>query len=192
MTGYGYDASNLMTTRTDPNGHVTTNTFDTAKRITTQVDAAGGTTTVGYGADGSTTVTSPGGRVVVDVYTNGELSSATRGSGTAQAGTSTYTYDPATFALASVRDPNGHTSTYTTDSAGNRLTDTDANGHAQSWTYDALGDVLTATDRNGHTTTNTYDGRGNLTSSSARWEAPSSKPSSTPTPPQPTQGTSPP
>ncbi len=166
VVGYGYDGSNLMLTRTDPKGNVTTNTYDTAQRITTQKDAAGGTTTVGYGSDGSTTLTSPGGRVVVDVYTNGLLSSATRGFGTAQAGTSNYTYDPATFALATISDPNGHTSTYTNDPAGNRLTDTNANGRTQSWTYDGLRDVTSATDRNGYTTTNTYDSRGNLLTSS--------------------------
>jgi RHS repeat-associated protein len=166
VTSYGYDASNLMTTRTDPNGHVTTNTYDVAHRIITQVGAAGGTTTIGYGSDDSTTVTSPSGRVVVDLYTNGELTSVTRGAGTPQAGTWTFTYDPATFALATASDPNAHTSTYTVDSAGNRLTATDANAHTSSWTYDSLNDVLTATDRNGHTTTNTYDARGNLLTTS--------------------------
>lgn len=82
-----------------------------------------------------------------------------------------------------------NTRSFTVDSFGNRLTETDANGHPTSSTYDAAGNVmtrtryldtntpvtwsytyntfnqaLTATDPLGHTTTNVYDTKGNLRS----------------------------
>jgi RHS repeat-associated protein len=162
-TSYGYNTSNLMTTITDPTLKVITNTYDTSKRVITQTDPAGKAITFAYGGNGATTVTSPDGRVIIDTYADGQLVSQTRGAGTPQAATWTYSYDPATLGIATITDPNGHTRRYTYDPAGNTLSDTDGLDHQQSWTYDTLNNPRTHTDRNGNTTIYSYDARGNLT-----------------------------
>jgi RHS repeat-associated protein len=161
ITHFGYDASNLLTSATDADGAHTINTYDVGQRVTGQQDPDGNTTTFGYATGGVTTITSPAGRVTTHTYSNGELLSETRGAGTAQAATWTYTYDPATLGVTSVTDPNNHTRRATYNLAGNQLTDTDPLGNTQSSTYDSLGDITSVTDRSGTTTTNTYDTAGN-------------------------------
>jgi YD repeat-containing protein len=63
-------------------------------------------------------------------------------------------------------DANGHTTTYTYDSANNMLSQTahldDGTPVTTSYTYNSFGEVLTMTDPLGHVTTNTYDTKGNL------------------------------
>jgi RHS repeat-associated protein len=122
-------------------------------------------TTFTYGAS-STTVTDPNGNVDVQNYTNGLLTSITRGSGTPQAATWTYGYQSPTLAATSVTDPDGHTSRATYDAQANLLTQTDGLGRTTAYTYDALNDLTSIKDPLGHTTTLTYDASGNLLSKS--------------------------
>lgn len=162
VTKYGYDSFNLLTTVTDPRGNTTTNVYDAAHRVTSQTDRAGGVTSLDYGTAGTTTTTTPGGRVTAETYINGQLVKVVKGIGTPQVATWRYAYDPATYAMTSVTDPLGHTSTATYDASGNRLTATDPKGRQQSWTYNALNDATSATDAAGTTTNYTWDAAGNL------------------------------
>jgi RHS repeat-associated protein len=58
----------------------------------------------------------------------------------------------------------GNTATFTYDSTGNRLTETDPLGHTTSYAYNARNQLLTAKDALGNVTSNTYDANGNLAS----------------------------
>jgi RHS repeat-associated protein len=164
VTSFTYDTNHLLLTITDPRGHVvTTNVYDTGRRVTSQTDALSHATTFAYGLDGTVTITDPLGNVTVQQYnqTNGNLTSQTAGYGTTSAATTSYTYDPTTNGVASMTDPRGHTTNYTYDANGNLLTVTDPLSHTTTYTYDSLNDPLTVTDPLSHTTTYTYDSDGN-------------------------------
>jgi len=158
VSSFTYDANHQLLAMTDPRNGTVTNVYDTSGRVTKQTDALGRATTFSYTGT-TTTVTDPLGHVEVDTFQNGLLVSKSVGSGAA---TWSYTYDPTTLAIATVTDPNSHTTTNTYDSHGDLLTTTDALHHTSTYTYDALGDQTTATDPNGVTTTYTYDASGNL------------------------------
>jgi RHS repeat-associated protein len=147
-----------------------TNHYDPSGRVDWQKDQLGRQTTYDYTTiAGSTKVTDPKGNITVYGYANGEMVSLTRGYGTPQAVTWSYTYDPGTLGLTSVTDPNQHTTTMAYDDRGNMVSRTDALGHTTTWTYDGLNDVLTVKDPKGVTTTMTYDSGGNLKSTSTPW-----------------------
>jgi RHS repeat-associated protein len=175
---YGYDSKNRLTTILDPNQQSAaipqplTNVYNSSGQVTSQTDYAGRTTGFAYTGDpftdagGATTITDPRVEVTVDNYTDGLLRSSIAGSGTPSAATTSYGYDPTTFAQTSVTDPNGHTQHATYDSAGDELTSTNPSGDTKTMTYNSFGQVLTSQDANLVTTTNTYDADGNLTSQS--------------------------
>jgi len=168
VTTFGYDSNHRMTTMLDPNQqtlstqHPLTNVYDSSGRVTSQTDFAGRETTFDYTSiTNSTKVTDPVGNVTVYQYDNGILQQKTAGYGTASAATTSYTYDPDTFALTGTTDPNGHTWTSTFDSAGNQTSGTDPLSHGWTATYNAFGEPLTKTDALGVVTTYTYDSAGN-------------------------------
>ncbi|PYS73983.1 MAG: hypothetical protein DMF69_03275, partial [Acidobacteria bacterium] len=72
----------------------------------------------------------------------------------------TWTYDNQLNVMAQT-DALNHTTSFTYDANGNRLTQTDSTG-AITYTYDSLGQVLTVTDQMSGVWTNTYDSHGNL------------------------------
>lgn len=160
-----YDAAHRMLTATDPRGGVLTNVYDSSGRVITQTDAMGRTTTLAY-SPGATTITDPAGHVSFQRYAGLKLASTTNGYATPQAVTSTYVFDPATWRVASVTEPNGHATVNTYDAMGNLLTSTDALGRTTSYTWDALNDETSVTDPTGVKTTMTYDAAGNLLSRS--------------------------
>jgi RHS repeat-associated protein len=166
--GYTYDPNHLLLTMTDPDGGTTTNVYNTAGQVVEQTDPMGRVTTWAYSGDnlspagGTTTMTSPDGNVTVFAYKNLEVQSETRGAGTSQAATTSYTYDPVTLGLASVTDPDGNTTTSTYDSQGNLLTETDPLGRTTTYTYNGFDEPTSVTDPSGVTTTYTYDANGNL------------------------------
>ena len=171
VTRFSYDGGHLLLSKTDPNNGVTSNTYDLARRVLTQTDPMQRTTGFSYSNSGATgtntvTITDPRGNRTVDAYTDSQLSSETKAAGTAGAATWSYTYDPVTLGVASVTDPNAHTSRSSYDSDGNLLTVTDPLGRTTTSTYDGLGDRLTVTDAKNVTTTNTYDSSGRLLTSS--------------------------
>jgi YD repeat-containing protein len=176
---FTYDSNHLLLTMEDPvqyarSGTFLTNTYDTSGRVTKQVDAMGRTTTFTYStnADGTnrTAITDPDGNTTWQDYQNNELVRLTEASLPSQP-VWIFTYDPITLGLASVTDPNGHTSSNTWDTSGNLLSHTDGLGRLMTYTYDSMNDVLTITDPRGnvqgataanYTTTFTYDSNGNL------------------------------
>jgi RHS repeat-associated protein len=162
VTQYGYGAANLLTTITDPDGNEVTNSYDNANRVTSQIDRLGGTTTFAYEANGTTTTTSPSGRITKETYVSGQLLTIVKGAGTPESQTWTYVHDPLTYGTIKVTDPLGHSTAATYDTAGNRLTTTDPRGHSSSWTYNALNETTSSTDALGTTTTFEYDSAGNL------------------------------
>ncbi len=172
VTHYGYGANHLLTTVTDPDGHVTTNVYDSSRRVISQTDPANRTTTWSYSISPSTlsgtvTVTDP--RSIVSQYTvtGGEVTQKIDAYGTAQAATWTYTYDPNTDGVTAVTDPDNHSTSYTYDTAGNELTQTDALNRTTTYTYNSLDEATTKTTPAGETVTSTYDTDGNLDSTSA-------------------------
>ena len=180
VTSFTDDSAHLLLTMTNPNGQSggpdagdkLTNTY-TSGQVTEQVDPMGRATYYSYSGDnlsssgGSTTITDPNGDVTVEEYVNGELISLTKGYGTPTAATWDYAYDPATLGITRVVDPDGNVTTYTYDSLGDVLTNTDALGHTWTYTYNSLGEVLTSQTPDqaeaGVETTNGYNADGNLT-----------------------------
>ena len=82
----------------------------------------------------------------------------------------TYSYDPFALDVASVTDPNGNSTTFGYDSAGNvtSLSRSISNGATQVTTYGhgdvaCPGDVTSMVDPNGQTCKQTYDAAGDLT-----------------------------
>ena len=169
VTQFTYDAHHQLLTMTDPSGGTLTNTYDDSGRVTRQRDPMGRTTSFSYtgtnysALGGTTTVTDPNGNVTTQRYTNGELDSVTRASGTPLAATTSYSYDSATLGVTSVTDPRGHVTVNSYDANGNLLSTTDPLNRKTTYTYDALADPLTRTTPSGHTTTFRYDAKGNLT-----------------------------
>jgi RHS repeat-associated protein len=175
---FTYDSNHLMLTMEDPRqyalngplstGPVVTNTYDGQDRVTEQTDALGRTTSISYATnpDGSetSTITDPKGNVDVETYQNDELITNVAGSGTSNAATTQYSYDPATRGLTSITDPDNHVWTRSYDGNGNLLSSTDPLGHTTTYTYDRLNDVTSVTDAKGIMTTFSYDSNGNVTS----------------------------
>jgi len=140
-----YDASDHVTSHTDPEGFTTSYTYNSAGLLTSVENPDSGTNTNTYtsGSDGSpsnllATSTDPLGR------------------------TTTYAYDSAGNQVA-VTSPGGHTTALTYDSEHRITSTTSPSGAVNQWTYDAAGRVLTTTDPAGAVTTNTYDSAGRLT-----------------------------
>lgn len=161
VTVFTYDASHRLLTMTDPRNGVVTNEYDLAGRVTRQTDPMNRVTQVAYTA-GVTTITDPKNNVHKDEYYDGLRTRQTRGYGTAQAATWTYSYDPKTIGITQVKDPLNHTRKYTYDGVGNVLTAKDGLDRTTTYTYSNLNDVLTVTDPTNVATTFTYDAAGNL------------------------------
>ena len=75
----------------------------------------------------------------------GNVVGVTRLAGTADAVTTTFTYEPTFNQVASVTDPLGHTTSFGHDGVGNLTTITDALGHQSTLSYNAAGQPLTIT-----------------------------------------------
>lgn len=176
-THFGYDAAHRMVNMRLPDqapgvpgatGAALTNVYDSSGRVVEQVDQLGRRTAFAYNGEplgpngGWVTVTDPVGDEVEQYYQWGKLLSETRGANTLEAATWSFEYDPATLGVTRITDPNGDTTHFTYDAAGNVLTTEDTLGRVTTNTYDGLNDLLTTTDPTGVTTTMTYDARGNL------------------------------
>jgi RHS repeat-associated protein len=161
-TAFTYDQSHLMLTMADPNGGTVTNVYDGSGRVTRQTDAMNRLTQFAY-TPGQTTITHPNGNQTQDIYENGELIQETQAFGTLLAAKWLYSYDQVSLGVATVTDPNGHTTINTWDANGNLLSKTDALSQTTSYTYNGFNEVVNATDALGVATTNTYDATGNMT-----------------------------
>jgi YD repeat-containing protein len=121
---FGYDSSHQMLTMTDPRGGVITNSYDTSRRVSTQSDQMNRATTYTYTADG-TSITDPMGHVTAQGYTAGELTTLTKGVGTAGQSTWQYAYDQYILGVTAVTDPNGNINRHSYDPDGNLTSSTD-------------------------------------------------------------------
>ncbi|MFI9381138.1 RHS repeat-associated core domain-containing protein [Kutzneria sp. NPDC052558] len=166
-TQYTY-TGHLMTSMRSPKNYggaasaVTSMTYDSAERVKTQTDANGHTTTFTYSPDGGlaagqTLVTDPSGHKTLDSYQNGLLTSETKGYGTSDAGTTSYTYDPVTLGVSGQTDPDGNVETFSYDDHGNKISESDGLGFTKNYAYDSNDDLIESIDANGVATVTTYD-----------------------------------
>ncbi len=170
VTHFTYDAAHRLRTILDPNQagsaapKPVTNTYDGAGRVDSQTVSQSATrsetTTFNYTeVAGSTKITDPNHNVTLDTYADGLLVSETKGLGSPAEAKWSYTYDPATFGVASVTDPDNHLTTMKYDALGNRTSVIDALQRETKWVYDPATNNLTSfTDASQITTTMVYDG----------------------------------
>lgn len=181
ISAYSYNTQNQMTSVTDGRGIVfLQNTYDANGRVTQQVAADGGITTFAYtllnpqvptSPVQSTTITDPlGNHTTYRFNPQGYLIAVTDPLGQVR----TFNRDPGTNVLLTLQgsghcDACGNPSvgdlSFTYDTAGNLLTETDAAGHSVQFTYDPTFSRLTSyTDEDGNVSRFAYDTRGNRTS----------------------------
>jgi RHS repeat-associated protein len=177
VTMVGYDTYGEQAESSDPDGNITTGTFNgdgqeisvtnpsyTPPGSSTPVN---GTTTVSYNSLGQeTSTTDPLGDITKYSYDQlGDLASKTDPDG----GAWTYTYDPASQQL-SVTDPTGAQTQATYNALGQMVTSTDlvrqnsSAAYTTSYTYNPAGDLTAQTSPTGVTTSATYDALGEQTS----------------------------
>jgi RHS repeat-associated protein len=171
---FAYDGGHRITVMKDPRCFSNSgcpgvqNHYDGSGRIDWQKDPLNRQTSFSYSGDpmtregGATAVTDPSMNVTLDTYRWGLLTSRKLGSGTPEAGTTTYRYDVSSLGITSVSDPNRNLTALTYDANGNLLTLRDAVGNTTVNTYNALNQMLTTRDPLLVTTTTTYDARGNV------------------------------
>jgi len=135
---YVYDARNLLTSSTDPNGAVTKYQYDARRLLTGTTDPLGAVTAFTYDAAGNRT-----GRTDA----NGVATS--------------YGYDPRDL-LVQRTYPDASKDVFGYDAVGRQTSATNATG-AVNTTYDPLGRVTQVTDANGQTLKYGYDAVGNRT-----------------------------
>jgi RHS repeat-associated protein len=165
---YRYDPTTLgVTVAIDPDGNVTRNSYDEHGNLTSTTDPLGRTSyfyfnsfdEIYYSYDPRGTATS---------YTYDEhgnlLEKSTPLNETSEVARTTYTYEAEPGELTAVTDPDGHTTKFAYDSAGDRTGLTDANGHTTSYSYTPDGQLISRTTPSGHTTSYSYDAGGQLTS----------------------------
>ena len=162
---YGYDSAGQMTSMTDPRNRVTTTTYDSQHRVISQTDA-GATTewdwTNGTGTAVEVDITDPTDRHTVMSFEDALPVGVTRGAGSTEELTETYTYN-AYGTIASKTDGAGETWTFGYDDAGNRTSATDPEGHTRHWAYDDHRNLLWDRLPSGRRTGFEYDGNDNLT-----------------------------
>lgn len=169
-----------QTNVTDPNGHVRSVTFGTPQifpdgfqtggMITSETRALGlpeqETLTYNYGGAGVNnpanflqSLTDALGRTTSFTYDGmGNTTSVTRLAGTAQAVTTSFTYDPAFNQLASVTDPLGNKTSFSYDTKGNPAAIVDPLGDQSTFGYNSLGQLTSTKDPLGNTAQFGYSG----------------------------------
>lgn len=158
---FKYDASRRMTQITDGRGGKTTNEYDASNRVIAQTDPMERKTTFEYSAFHTRITNKATGAVTDEWFTsNNQPVSVTRGSGTAAATTTSFTYTVAGL-LASRTDGNGHTWSYGYDADGNRTSEVDPLEHETKWAYNEAHQVLSETKPSGERTTIVRDANGN-------------------------------
>ena len=158
---FEYDGTHRLTKMTDGREGETTNEYDGEDRVKAQTDPGGHTLTFEYEAFHTTTTNESTGAVTDQWFTsNNQPYSITRGYGTEDATTETFTYDAAAQ-RTSATDGNGHTTSFGYDEEGNLTSEEDAEGNETKWTYNETHDIVSVTTPGGETTTITHDGDGN-------------------------------
>jgi RHS repeat-associated protein len=158
---FKYDGSHRMTRLIDGRGGETLVEYDASNRVTSQTDPAGRTLTFAY-EPGRTKVTNHATEAVTDEHFNAsnEPVSITHGYGTSLATTQEDGYD-SSGNPTSVTDGDKHATTYEYSGAGDRIKMVDPVKNETKWTYDGTHDVETITTPKGEVTTIKRDSRGN-------------------------------
>jgi RHS repeat-associated protein len=144
---YGYDPATTGTTSvTDPNGGVTTTTYDAQGDVLSTLDPLRRTTSATYNSFDEPLTTVDGNNVTTtNTYdANGNLKSASTplvGSSPLQHRVTTYTYGDSGHPgdLTVLQDPDGKNWTYTYSAHGDRATMTDPLGNISTTCYNAIG-----------------------------------------------------
>ncbi len=156
-----FDKTDLVTTKTDPLGRVTTYVYDKAGRLKTKTDRKGDVIHYSYTPDNVLeTITYPDNTTVS--FINDELDRTT--SMTDSLGTTTYVYDDANRTVT-VTDPHGFVVVYKNDEAGRLKALTYPGNKKVIYGYDMLNRMETVRlDWLNQTATYHYDAGGRLTS----------------------------
>lgn len=151
-----------MTSKTDPLGSTTSNTYDANGRMIMATNPEGKTKAIAYDQTNKTsTVTEWNGGIWQ--YKYDALLNVQTEIKDPDGNIRTKTYD-ANKNLLSETDPQGNTTTYTYDSAGNMTSVKDAAGNITAYTYNTFGQATSVTTPDNKTTSYAYDAKGNLTS----------------------------
>jgi RHS repeat-associated protein len=163
---YTLDGSGRVTHTdvTDPEGHVRRMTFNSDGYLVAQTEAYGTSlarTTTITRSTGTNFITSVGEdglerETTYSYDSQGNLTSITSLAGTADAVSTSMTYEPAYNQIATVTDPLGHTAAFNYDTSGRLTTITDPLGHETTFTYNGAGQPLTVTNALSRTTTFDY------------------------------------
>ncbi|MCL2541546.1 MAG: DUF6531 domain-containing protein [Nocardioidaceae bacterium] len=170
VTTYTYGPTHLLTKIVDPDGNTASDQYDDLGRVVSQTDPIGRVTSFVYGVNtngrATTSITEPNQSTTVEIFNAlGELTRRTQAAGSANAESSTYTYNAAGEQTAAT-DPDKNTTSYTYARGGQVATITDPDGNTTSSTYNSFGEPLTTTSPTGVMTTDAYNALGDLTSSS--------------------------
>ena len=155
----GYDAYGLATSLTDPEGRVTTYSYDTATGDLIAVAGPAGTTTYAYYPNNShavQSVTSPAG--VVTTYTYDGQGRLLTASSTGGADPITYAYDAQ--GNATTTTATGQTSETFRGEDGSVVAVENASGAKEAFTYDAASDLTAVTGLDGTESTVAYGANG--------------------------------
>ena len=186
---YTYDTYGNKTSETNEIGQTTSYTYDQYQRLTSVTDPLGRTTQSVYRSNDYMNFPSkiilPSGKTTLFTYDLvWNKLSQTVGYGTADAATTSWSYDACnrpvkmtdplgrvtTMAYdvrdrkVSQKDPLGRVSQWSYDAVGNTLAITRPDGGVTSNTFDSMNQLLTTTDPKGETTTNAYDTASRLVS----------------------------
>jgi RHS repeat-associated protein len=146
-TSYTYDPATLgQATITDPNGNVTTNTYDDSGNLLSSTDPLDNTTYYTYDSlDDLTSQQTPEGELTSYTYDgNGNLLTVTD----PDDNVTTYAYADSSHPgdVTSITDPDGRVTSYTYDADGDRTSQTvhPATGQSDTtaWTYDTDGEAV--------------------------------------------------
>jgi RHS repeat-associated protein len=161
---FEYDGSHRIKKVTNGLGGETTNEYDGSSRVISQTDPVENTLTLKYEPFHTTITNTSTGSVTDQWFTsNNEPFRITRGYGTPEATTSTFSYNAAGQIKRST-DGNGHTTTYTYDADGNLKTAKDPEGNTTTRTYNKTHDVISVMSPRSEITTIERDPNGNIES----------------------------
>ena len=164
LTSYTYDSNHHLLSVSGPGRPQRTLTYDSSGRLVAITDAAGDIAHISSDVTGrQQIVQDPNGRLsTVDTFDDaGDLLREDKVFGTTTQ-TTTWTYDSVGHMLTQT-DPNGGVITFTYNAAGAVLSTTDAAGHLSAYTRNSFGEPLTVVGPDGVTQlTLVYDAHGRL------------------------------
>ncbi len=176
-TTYSFDPFTLeVASKTDPNGHTTTYTYDRRGNLLSTTDPLGRTTSLSWtGLNEPASVTDPAGNSTTLSYDSaGNLTRTSRTVDSSHTQTTSYGYGDTAHPgdVTSAVDPDGNTWTMTYDAAGDLTSRTDPLGDTTSYGYDGIGRRTSTVSARGnvagadpaaYTTAYGYDAFGDLT-----------------------------